>query len=73
MVNNIEFTSSCLPVSRASNLSEDLEDGDELEGDDINKVPPLRVKDKKRRKNCMIRKMCGGVTVFILRLRNHNV
>ena len=72
-VNNKEFTSSCLAVSRASNLCEDLEDDYELEGDDINNVPPPVVKDKKRRKkHRMIRKICGRATVLELILQNLN-
>jgi hypothetical protein len=43
-----DFDSSCLIVSRASNLCEDLENEEVLEGDELNKITPIIVKDKKR-------------------------
>jgi hypothetical protein len=47
---NNDFDSSCLIVSRASNLCEDLENEEDLLGDELNKVTPIIPKDKIRRK-----------------------
>ena len=48
--NAVENVSQCLVVSRASNLSEDLEDEENLENDAGFDMPPIVAKERKTRK-----------------------
>jgi hypothetical protein len=50
MANENDLVSSCLVVSRASDLCEDLEDEGDLDGDDLGRATPPVVKDKKKRR-----------------------
>jgi hypothetical protein len=45
-----DLVSASLVISRASNLCEDLEDEEVLDGDEIGRVTPPNVKDKKNRR-----------------------
>ena len=48
--NNVDSVSQCLVVSRASHLSEDLDDYESLGEEDVCDVPPVVVKERKTRK-----------------------
>jgi hypothetical protein len=52
-----DFDASCLLVSRASNLCEDLDDEEDLDGDELEKNTPIIIKNKKRRKKSYDKKL----------------
>jgi hypothetical protein len=70
--NLVDDTASCLAVTRASDLCDDLEGDDNL--DDEFHVPLVIPNDRKgrKKKKPMITKLCGGVTELGLTTPNIN-